>query len=108
MTGVVASSSGSGDVHRYLVTASTDLKMHTWSVTGMFSNWLEGRISKNRGRETWLVTVFDQDSARFLEACELIGVTVEEIEGSGDTESYVLRVGEPGTGWAVRAEEGTA
>jgi hypothetical protein len=71
--------------------------MDTWAVTCMFSNWLEGR--ENGDRETWLTTVYDQDSATFLDVCQRIGVTVEEIEGGGDTETYVLRVGKPGTGW---------
>jgi hypothetical protein len=87
-------------VHRYLVTASADLKMDTWAATGMFANWLEGR--PNGDCETWLVTVFDEDSASFLEAARQVGVTVEEIEGAGGSESYVLLAGEPGSGWQGR------
>lgn len=84
-------------VHRYLVTASVDLKMNTWAATAMFSNWLGGR--ENGDRETWLVTVFANRSESFLLAARNIGVTVEEIEGGGESESYALRVGEPGSGW---------
>lgn len=84
-------------VHRYLVTAPTDSKMAMWLATGGFANWLEGR--GNGDRETWLVTVFDENSAAFLQAGLAAGVTIEEIEGSGKTETYVLRVGKPGTGW---------
>lgn len=47
----------------------------------------------------WLATVFDQQAEGFLTAARTVGVTVEEIEGGGDTESYRLLVGEPGTGW---------
>lgn len=92
---ITGTSAGAG--HRYLVTADFGLKMDTWAVTCMFTNWIEGR--DNGDRETWLVTVFDQDARRFLEACELIGVTVEEIHGAGDTETYELVLGKPGTGW---------
>ncbi len=88
-------------VHRFLVTASADLKMDTWAATGMFSNWLEGR--DNGDRETWLVTVFAADGESFLQAARNVGVTVEEIEGGGESESYILRVGEPGTGWQGRS-----
>lgn len=85
------------EVHRYLITAPTDLKMGLWTATAMFTNWLEGR--ENGDRETWLTTVFDQDSRGFLTAARTVGVTVEEIEGGGDAETYRLVVGEPGTGW---------
>lgn len=71
--------------------------MDTWAATGMFANWIEGR--ENGERETWLVTVFAADAASFLEVVHNVGVTVEEIEGGGESESYVLRVGEPGSGW---------
>jgi hypothetical protein len=84
-------------VHRFLVTASADLKMLTWAATGMFANWIEGR--ENGGRETWLMTVFDEDAGSFLDAARNCGVTVEKINGGGESESYVLRVGEPGSGW---------
>ncbi|MGB3443869.1 MAG: hypothetical protein WBA97_34460 [Actinophytocola sp.] len=100
-----------GDVHRYLITAPADLKMDLWATTGMFANWLEGR--ENGDRETWLATVFDKQAEGFLIAARTVGVTVEEIEGGGDTETYRLLVGEPGTGWqdsdgqaAMRAAEG--
>jgi hypothetical protein len=84
-------------VHRYLVTAPTDLRMDTWAATGMFTNWLEGRGPEDR--QTWLVTCFDEHSHTLLDAARNIGVTVEEIHGAGDDERYELLVGEPGTGW---------
>jgi hypothetical protein len=84
-------------VHRYLFTAPFDLRMDTWAATGMFTNWIEGRGPEDR--QTWLVICFDQDSASFLDVARTISVTVEEIEGAGDDERYVLLVGEPGTGW---------
>jgi hypothetical protein len=34
-----------------------------------------------------------------LEAAEQVGVTVEEIHGAGDTVTYQLLVGAPGSGW---------
>ena len=84
-------------VHRYLLTAPADLKMDTWAATGMFANWIEGRA--NGDRETWLVTCYDHHSQSFLTAAETIGVTVQEIEGAGDSETYRLVIGAPGSGW---------
>jgi hypothetical protein len=88
-------------VHRFLVTAPHHDKWTMWTATGPFANWLEGRDNGD-GRETWLVTVFAEDADRFLDAARNTGVTVEEISGGGDSESYTLRVGEPGSGWADR------
>lgn len=88
-------------VHGYLVTASVHLKMDLWAATAAFSNWIEGR-ENGADRETWQVMVYDEDSASFLAAAERLAITVEEIEGSGDTETYRLLVGEPGTGWSGR------
>lgn len=84
-------------VHRYLVTATGDLKMDLWMATAGHSNWIEGR--ENGERETWLVTVFNPESATFLAAAESTGATVEEIDGGDETETYRLVVGTPGTGW---------
>jgi len=89
--------SGSGGVHRFLVTAAVGPKFNMWAATAYYANWIEGR--ENGGCETWLVTCFDEQASAFLMAASAVGVTVEEIEGAGDTESYLLRVGEPGTGW---------
>lgn len=86
-----------GDVHRYLITAPIAERMDTWAATGMFANWIEGRGPEDR--QTWLVTCFDHHAPSFLAAARNIGVTVEEIEGAGDDERYVLIAGEPGTGW---------
>jgi hypothetical protein len=93
-------------VHRFLVTAPADRKMDLWIATGAVANWLEGR--PNGDRETWLVTVFDSHGPAFLDAARQIGVTVEEIEGGGETEAYILRVGEPGTGWQAATASGGA
>jgi hypothetical protein len=94
-------------VHRYLVTATADLQTSIWAVTGTFTNWLERRPLTD-GRETWLATVFDRESESFLAAARAIGVTVEEVQGGGDSESYDLLVGEPGSGWqGIATPEGT-
>ena len=73
------------------------LTLDQWAATAMFANWIEGRAKGDR--ETWLVTCYDEHSGGFLQAARNVGVTVEEIEGGGDDESYVLVVGEPGSGW---------
>jgi hypothetical protein len=84
-------------VHRFLVTAPIGERMDMWAVTGAFANWIEGRGPEDR--ETWLVTCFDEHASGFLEAARNTGVTVEEIEGAGDDERYLLLVGDSGTGW---------
>jgi sarcosine oxidase delta subunit len=89
-------------VHRYLVTAQAGPKMDMWADTGAFANWITGRDNPSGNEtETWLVTVYAENSEAFLTAARDARVTVEEIQGSDDTEQYLLRVGEPGTGWAV-------
>jgi hypothetical protein len=90
-------------VHSYVVTATVDVKMSFWTATGTFANWLEARPLAD-GREAWLVTVFDRESESFLTAARTIGVTVEEIRGTGESESYDLLVGEPGSGWQGRPD----
>lgn len=89
-------------VHRFLVTAELGPRMDLWAATGAYVNWLDGRANERLGDayETWLVTVFAEHAEQFLTAARAVRVTVEEIEGGGDTEQYLLRVGEPGTGWA--------
>ena len=83
-------------VHRYLVTASTGSRMDLWAATGAYANWIEGRGPQER--ETWLVTCFAEHSSHFLAAArQRADATVEEIEGAGDAEQYVLVAGEPGT-----------
>lgn len=86
-------------VHRYLVTANDAQKWHLWQATAAAANWIDGRTHDRS--ETWLVTVYGEHTAAFLEAARAAGATVEEIQGAGDTETYELRVGEPGTGWQV-------
>lgn len=86
-------------VHRYLVTGDDARRMEAWMPTAGYANWIEGR--EKGGRETWLVTCYAEHAKAFLRATEAAGVTVEEIEGAGDTESYKLVVGEPGSGWAA-------
>lgn len=84
-------------MHRFLVTAPLGLRMDTWAATAMFTNWIEGRGPMDR--ETWLVMCPGEFSDAFLTAARQTGVTVEEVEGAGDSERYVLLVGEPGSGW---------
>jgi len=84
-------------VHRYLVTAADYAKWDMWQATAPWANWIEGR--GNGDRETWLVTCLAEDSAAFLDAAKRTGVTVEEIDGAGDSETYTLLTGEPGSGW---------
>lgn len=83
-------------VHFFLVTAPMPARVKVWMATAPFANWLEVR------GETASVTCFDQDEEAFLDIARQVGVTVEEIEGSGDNERYALRVGEPGTGWGPK------
>ena len=94
-----------GPVHRFLLTAPMGLRMDTWAATAMFTNWIDGRGPEDR--QTWLVTCFDAHAHSFLQAARNIGVTVEEIEGAGDDERYVMLVGEPGTGWLATAPVST-
>lgn len=96
----------SDGVHRFLVTAPDDPRIDMWYATAAYANWLDGRDNERLGDgyETWLVTVFGEHEEHFVTAARAVGVTVEEIEGGGDTERYVLRVGEPGTGWTEAAD----
>lgn len=86
-------------VHRFLVT-SGHRRMDVWAATGSYANWIEGR--ENGGRETWLVTCYDEHREAFLTAARTFGATVERIDGGGEDETYELLVGTPGTGWAGR------
>lgn len=88
-------------VHRYLVTGDEDQRMDTWSPTAGYTNWIEG--SENGNRETWLVTCYAEHAKAFLRDAEAAGVTVEQINGAGDTETYTLVIGNPGSGWEGRA-----
>ena len=93
-------------VRSYLATSEIGPRMDMWAATAMVANWIEGRRGKG-DRETWLVTCFDEHRDGFLEAARKTGVTLEEIEGSGDEERYLLLVGEPGTGWQRPARKGS-
>jgi hypothetical protein len=84
-------------LRRFLVTAELGTRMDLWATTATFTNWLEGRGPAER--ETWMVMCPGEYGEAFLEASRQLGATVEEIDGAGDGERYVLRVGEPGTGW---------
>lgn len=85
-------------VHAYLVTTPPDEHMGLWAATATVSNWIESRPGKNG--ITWQVMVPGDYGTQFLEAARQLGdITVEEIEGAGDDEEFVLLVGEPGTGW---------
>lgn len=94
-------------VRRYLVTGDEPAKWEAWLPAAMYANWIEGR-ENGSDRETWLVTCFDENSAAFLATAKAAGVTVEEIEGAGDSETYRLLVGEPGSGWTPEAQEAYA
>lgn len=85
-----------GPVHRYLVTATMEQRMDMWA-TGTFANWIETR--ERNGRETTIVTCFDEHAEHFLAVARAAGVTVEEVHGAGESETYELLIGEPGTGW---------
>ena len=86
-------------VRHLLVTAADEPRMRLWIRTTMVANWIEGRPNRH-GTETWSVTIMDVHADPFLElARRMDGVTVEEIEGAGDDESYRLLVGAPGRGW---------
>jgi len=85
------------EIHRFLVTADTNRKIHHWSATATFVNWIEGR--DNGDRETWLVTCYEPQVKSFLNTAKTIGVTVQKIHDAGDRETYELLVGNPGTGW---------
>ena len=90
-------------VHAFLVTVDPGQKFALWAQSAIYANWIEGR--ENGSRETWQVMVFDEQAAGFLDAARAVdGVTVEEIEGAGAAERYLLRVGEPGSGWAGRGD----
>lgn len=89
-------------VRRFLVTASPGSRMDAWAATAPISNWLEGRGPEER--ETWLVMCPGEHADYFLTAArQRADVTVEEIEGAGDSERYTLLAGEPGTGWKPEA-----
>jgi hypothetical protein len=89
------------EVHRLLVTGGDSERVALWVNIGAQSNWIEGRENAH-GTETWLVTVFADSRSRFLNMVGFYeGLTVEEIEGAGDSETYRLLVGKPGTGWAA-------
>lgn len=85
----------------YLVTASFDQRMDMWAATATFSNWFEGRGPQDR--QTWHVACVRECTDAFLGVARTLGVTVEEIQGAGDDERYVLLAGEPGTGWTAPA-----
>ncbi len=85
-------------VRRFLVTASPGSRMDVWAATAPVSNWLDGRGPEERA--TWLVMCPGEHAEYFLAAArQRADVTVEELEGAGDSEQYTLLVGEPGTGW---------
>lgn len=88
-------------VHRYLVTGTEDQKWDAWLPTAPYANWIEGR-ENGEDRETWLVTCMDEHAEFFLNSARTAGATVEEIEGAGDSETYTLVTGAPGSGWEGR------
>jgi hypothetical protein len=91
-------------VHAYLVTTPPDEHLDLWAATAPVANWIEARSGRNG--TTWQVMVMGDNGPQFLDiARKMGGITVEEIEGAGGDERYVLLVGEPGTGWEPPACE---
>jgi len=88
----------SDGVLRALVTGEQHDLIRTAARTGFYANWIDSK--QKDGRETHIVTVFDNERSQFLSTAKETGVTVEEIHGAGDDETYELLVGAPGTGWA--------
>lgn len=88
----------SDGILRALVTGEQHDLIRISQRTSFYANWIEGR--QKNGRETYLVTVFSNSRQDFLDTAKETGVTVEEIIDAGEDETYVLRVGAPGTGWA--------
>lgn len=85
-------------VHSYLVTGDQDQKWDAWLPTAAFANWIEGRANGD-DRETWLVTCMDEHAGFFISSARAAGATVQEIDGAGDSETYTLITGAPGSGW---------
>lgn len=92
-------------VHAYLVTGDDQQRVTAWMASCTYANWLEGR-ELPAARETWQVMVMDAHSGPFLDACRAAGVTVQEIHGSGDDETYELLIGADGTGWPAPDDTG--
>jgi hypothetical protein len=90
-------------VRRFLVTAPDQVRMAVWVRTAAYANWLEGRPNRHQS-ETWLVTVFGEHAEHFLDSARVLSATVEEVEGAGDDERYVLLIGESGTSWTAGGE----
>lgn len=88
----------SSGVHAYLVTTPPDEHFGLWAATATVANWIGSCAGRNG--TTWQVMVMGDSGPAFLEAArKLGGITVEEVEGAGEGERFVLLVGEPGTGW---------
>jgi hypothetical protein len=86
-------------VRGFLVTVNPQRRIDLWMKMAYYSNWLDARINA-RGTETWHVMVVGEAVDEFLAAArDEGGITIEEIIGAGDNETFELRVGEPGTGW---------
>jgi hypothetical protein len=105
-------------VSGYLVTGRFPHLAEFIASTAHMANWLEGRVPRKAalaGRiegdsdTTCHVMVPDEFADGFLDLARRLNelpredrqraITVEKINGSGDSESYDLLVGEPGTGW---------
>ena len=95
---------GSDGIERLLVTGKFEAVKPIWLGTGSYANWVESREHPHNPEwKTWLVTVFGEDYERFVAMAQACGgVTVEVIEGAGETETYRLVLGKEGTGWQGR------
>lgn len=93
-------------VHGCLVTvpgpADEGHHLSLWFNTWGISNWLDAREGKSG--ITWHVMVPDEHMENFLVSARALcergcSLTVEEIEGAGDGETYKLLAGNPHCGW---------
>lgn len=95
-------------VHAYLVTTRNDShRLDLWQLTGWTANWLEGRDGKHG--QTWQVMVPGEYAAQFRAAVADLNaagrdITLEEIHGAADHETYELLAGQPDSGWAAASD----
>ena len=89
----------SDGILRALVTGEQPALLSMNQRTAYYANWIDSK--QKDGRETYIVTVFDNERHQFIDTALQTGVTVEEIHGAGDDETYELLVGAPGTGWGT-------
>lgn len=82
-------------VKRYLVTTPDPEARQDFHLrVGFVGNVIDQRS------DTVFYTVMGENAEGFLEAAREVGVTVEELHGGGESETYELLIGEAGSGWA--------